>query len=78
MSVVPFLSSTSTSSRTTTRLRLLLARCVVIALEMSSAEKPLVGNPGSKCLTICRSAPTSELFLQLMNMTSIGLPALAM
>ncbi len=65
MSVVPLLSRTSTSSSTTTRLRLFSARWDVIARAMSSLEKPLVGYPGSKCLTIWRSAPVSVLFLQL-------------
>ncbi len=34
--------------------------------DMSSMEKPLRGNPGSKWRRIAIMAPVSELFLQLM------------
>ena len=47
MSVEPFLSRTSTSSRITTSPRLLVDRWLARMRAMSSVENPLSGNPAS-------------------------------
>ncbi len=51
-------------------------RWIASERDMSSTEKPLRGNPGSKCLMIVIIAPASELFLQLMYTVSIRRPFL--
>ncbi len=70
------MSSTSTSSRTTVMAVSLEARWMARDRDMSSMENPLRGNPGSKWRRIAIMAPVSELFLQLMYITSIGRPSL--